>query len=344
MVAEAFALLEKEPRTFTDISVFAQTLNLKRFKHVTNTYVAQRRGKKRGKVYKQLSSSDGKKSQLCNKFRYFGRLALTPVVPEGEIIMEGSVSGEYAMTGIRLDCDVAWPVCILDHTYKSRCTSYFHAKVQRTAVEFLDGYFDSSLPSKSAGENKARSEYDSLLIERNVHYCGNSLFANKVTALLRHSLPVADAFPSELVDIPVNESVDCAKKMAQYISLVLKYKMPTEAKPKSSPAPAQKKPVPTRRTGVAFKTMTTGELSKVMRESLEGERDQEEDFMQRNSVAVPGYFEKTAQFRKKIRPLNIFLERIAKKTGISKRGEKVNNTPSVKFLRGIMDSESPVHI
>ncbi len=242
-VAEAFAILEKEPRSFTDVGVLVQTMNLWRFKSITNDYVYSLRQKRLQRSYDELNRTNEKKRKLmhiCNKLIYVGRLSLSNILADKDIVLEG----DRVPALDELVCDPRWPVCMFDHLRKSRCVSYF---AFHTADPFdpIEDYFSvdlsgtgtSMLPSmkrptgaksteQPGEETKLTERYVSLLIERDQHYCQNPTFVEKVNAALRLELPLPEMFPTEMVDPPIGEEVLQVGLMDRFMKHVMYCHLP----------------------------------------------------------------------------------------------------------------------
>jgi len=163
-----------------DIYALLQTMQLTKFKFINNKYIKKERKTHRKWIYKHLNQERISFEPSKNKLRYLNKLFLYKNESRSE----------------KLECNVLWPVCMYDHSYKSRCVSYFAFRCG-SEPKILEDYFEVSnftadkYKSKSKEANEVPSSevisqrnYNALLIERNPHYCTNKHFVLKIKKLL----------------------------------------------------------------------------------------------------------------------------------------------------------------
>ncbi len=246
-------MLEREPRSLADISALIQTMSLEKFKFLTNAFIHDKRQKKRAETLKGLQQADTRKQRTSRKmqakYKYISRLMLynSQLKNASTISYKGDTE---SMDGAgKLKCNIDWPLCLYDHTYKNRCISYFQYRVKATKDEFVDDYFEEmkigepgsepEKPMAGAGlveETKevktvtgastsgpANKIYNSLLIERNKHYCTNEEFVAKINKLLEQQGSLDEAFPSTLVELATADEVSLMFVMENYINHIMTF-------------------------------------------------------------------------------------------------------------------------
>ena len=340
-------LLEKEPRSFLDISALIQTMSLKKFKFLTNSYVTKMRREKRREVRAQLSSegkSESGPQKICPKYRYIGRLTLKPQAMESSelLIMNEGVIG---VDSVQIKCNDKWPVCGFDHTFKNRCTGYFQYRLRSNEDEWIDDYFGDRGPKLAAEEN-SKSIDDTLLLERNMHYCLNKSFANKLNTVLGSRRQLDDAFPSDLIEVPSNESFSYNLLMWKYVEHVLNFQIPKESSKEAKEvkptdrrtAMKPSKMPPTADPRKVFKTMTAKELEKMCNDRS----DYLGSPQKRNSISIIDD-KMIADIQSRFEPLSVFLTKLTEKTKFRSRDEDVQNSASGKFLYGILTSNNDLN-
>ena len=177
-----------------DISALFQTMQLEKFKWINNKFINKQRSKHRDRIYFKVRGTDYKfktPNKSENKNKYLGKLFLYK-----EILNLG-------VKNAIPECNINWPICIYDHNHQSRYISYLAFRCANEP-KIIDDYFDITSFSfdKFHKDNKDLSSdlnneflipetlkqkaYNSLVIERNCHYCTNKDFVNKIKKLLEH--------------------------------------------------------------------------------------------------------------------------------------------------------------
>eukprot|EP00826_Nyctotherus_ovalis_P017525 TRINITY_DN15165_c0_g2_i1.p1 TRINITY_DN15165_c0_g2~~TRINITY_DN15165_c0_g2_i1.p1 ORF type:complete len:277 (+),score=88.91 TRINITY_DN15165_c0_g2_i1:131-961(+) len=145
--------------------------------------------------------------------------------------MEYDKGKDYLENAHLLECNPEWPLCLYDHTYKSRCVSYFAFRT-KGENEFIDDYllkelkeaskdFKQSMEEAKAGPIEA---YNALVIERSKHYCNNNNFVEKIKKLLEEKETPDEAFCVELIDQPAIDHDTCLNLMERYVKHVIDFK------------------------------------------------------------------------------------------------------------------------
>jgi len=344
-IEEAYVILEREPRSFLDINALIQTMSLQKFKFLTSRYVSKMRCDRRREIHAQISA-DGKQcyagQKTSLKYKYLMKLPLkNQTLDCANIIINGE--GCIGIENMKISCDTKWPVCAFDHSFKLKYTNYFQYRVGNgiNKDEFIDDYFDNIDEYKKKPIFEDRNNFDNLLIERNRHYCTNDIFTTKINMILakKQDENVEDAFPVNLIDLPLNESQSFNQIMLKFIDHIINYKMRDHhATVKEKFMPASPKNESKEKQAFSrfdikkvFKTMTSDSLSEYVTKSdrkTEEEKNISEERAIRNSICVDSFM----MLSQMNDPLSRYMAKIAKKTKFLKRDPKITNSPSGKFF------------
>lgn len=232
IIAEAFKKLEHEPKLFADVTALTQTMDLKKFHFLTNSFINRMRAKKHLSNIENIKKTNAKNQnkRAKPKYQYICKLALYNAKLNGAAEMEYDKGKDYLENAHLLECSPEWPLCLYDHTYKSRCVTYFAFRA-KGENEFIDDYllrepkeaskdFKESMEEAKAGSIEA---YNALVIERNKHYCDNKTFVEKVKRLLEEKNTPDDAFCVEMIDQPAIDHDACLKLMERYVKHVVNF-------------------------------------------------------------------------------------------------------------------------
>ena len=240
MIAEAFSVLEKEPRSLADTSVLKQTMSLEKFKFLTNSYICDRRKKKHAQTLATLQKSSDRKKLSSRKMQAKGKYISRLMLYNSQLRHASTISYDKPNDTLKgaelLSCNESWPLCLYDHTYKNRCISYFAYREKSESNVFVDDYFEEikvtsrvsakkdSSPSKEQLKiGWALKTYNSLLIERDRHYCTNKEFVAKINILLEQEGSIEGAFPSSFVELATPDEVSLVSVMENYINHVMNF-------------------------------------------------------------------------------------------------------------------------
>ncbi len=216
--------MEKEPRSLSDVNALVQTMELEKFKFVDNRFLNERRTKERVDTLVYLKGTEKKKKRITRKvepkYKYISRLLLYNSKLKNASVMSYN-KGENALKGAdMLACNPDWPLCLYDHTYKSRCISYFAFR-SGGPCEFRDDYFEEEGKEKVPDLDQEQRAFDGLLIERNRHYCTNEEFVTKMNKLLEQEGNVEAAFPSVLIEPGAGDELSLMLVMENYVDHIL---------------------------------------------------------------------------------------------------------------------------
>ncbi len=131
--------MDKGPKNLNDINAFVQTMQLKKFE-ITEEFLENERDSKRAEIYREMKEQEKSKNKLFkhqeSKTKYMNRLYL----------LCGSIqsSGEVGRYSGKIECNLEWPICVYDHSYKDRYASYFCYRVGYQ-VEIIDDYFATAI-------------------------------------------------------------------------------------------------------------------------------------------------------------------------------------------------------
>jgi len=202
--------LEKESRTMKDVHALMQTMHLEKFSFVTKGFIRNRRKIHRKHVYEKLKNATRSTSKKENKSKYVRKLLLLNHKLHNHENIKYDKKSESLENASLLQCDPRWPVCLYDHTFKNRCVSYFSFRIG-SEYKIIDDYFATQSFATNTPKTKARTDsalyyetmleqplneeskvekefsekqYNSLIVERNPHYCTNKEFVQKITKLL----------------------------------------------------------------------------------------------------------------------------------------------------------------
>lgn len=227
--------MEKEPQSLIDINAFIQTMNLKKYKFCKNTWIKKCRVKKRQSIFDSLRNKDKKKAsshkRLASKYQYISRLMLYNSQLKNASTVSYDKCNNALQNAEMLSCNDKWPLCLYDHTYKNRCISYFSFR-SLSPINVIENFFDNHNEKLlvSHEENKEKNInqkgfdeniYNSLLAERNTHYCTNKEFVDKLNTLLEEGKNCEKAFPSFLVNPATSEEGDLMEVMENYVNHVM---------------------------------------------------------------------------------------------------------------------------
>lgn len=217
---ELVMTVEKESQSMKDIYALLQTMQLDKFSFVNNKYIARKRKIHRGWIYENLraESSLSLTATSKNKPRYLSKLLLYNGSRRAE------ESGKDAF-----ECNAMWPVCVYDHSYKSRCVSYFAFKCGSEA-KIVEDYFEVSSFAGGFGEEckecatpsaepENLKKYNALLIERNQHYCTNKHFVDKIKKLLEEE-KTEWAFDGFGISSSISSDTSLLTSMEDYIDFI----------------------------------------------------------------------------------------------------------------------------
>jgi len=186
--------VDKEVKLLKDTSALMQTMQLEKFAFVNNKYIKRQRKKCRKWLYQKFKAQRNNstiKVHKDNKWKYIQRLVLFNARLSNRNDIEFDKSTNTVKNASLFKCNTKWPICLYDHSLKSRCPSYF-AFHCGGLIEFIDSYFDSTalchnqIPLNPIAKKSETEQYDALLIERNLHYCTNKEFVAKMNKLLEH--------------------------------------------------------------------------------------------------------------------------------------------------------------
>lgn len=223
---EVIETVEKESKSMKDINALIQTMHLKKFKVVNNKFIEKKRTAYRKVIYKKMKTPKvAFKSQTENREKYLQRLVLynNNHCPDHKTLKENLDL---------LVCNTDWPVCVYDHCYKNQCRSYFAFRCGYD-LRIIEDYFDidslsfnkvrphskSSFDSTMPYEDTKSHLYNSLLIERNPHYCQNKKFVMKIKELLRQD-ECEWAFEDLCILSKVNDEVSLLNSMDNYVEFI----------------------------------------------------------------------------------------------------------------------------
>ena len=212
LLGKIFKVFDQEIRQFLDVNVLAQTMNLRKYSFLTNTFVNKMRIKKRLLILKSLQKHNPNKNSRHkgSVTKYIKHLLLY----NGTLDDPNPDIKEIEKKEV-LKCDEEWPICLYDHTYKDRCISYFAYRT-KGQDKFVDNYFDNPLK-----RDKEKEKHDTLLIERNRHYCTNLRFTTKLNKLLKES--VHEAFPDDLLSESIIEEKSIPSIMNNYMKHIIEF-------------------------------------------------------------------------------------------------------------------------
>lgn len=212
-------MLEKEPRSFTDVSALVQTMELERFHAITNRRVERARMHIIAKVYEELNSNHKHKLLIDKssfKMKYLKKLQLYD--------LEDLDEDEEVKQVKELACDAKWPVCMFDHTRKFCQPTFFVFKTKHS-FEMQDNYFTKGNKALTANKkeeektdnNKLESVYDSLLVERSSHYCTNKEFADRINYVLKQDKDVEDIIQNACDNVMISDEKEYIGFMDKYV-------------------------------------------------------------------------------------------------------------------------------
>ncbi len=140
---EAFALLEKRPRSITDINALAQTMGLKKYNRLTNRVINNMRTQIHRKIHESRKQPPKPPSNPSDaKYNYVNRLLLyDPTASTLVKAVQTEQIEENESEYHELICNPRWPICMFDHTYKNRGATYF-CFVPTKPPTFIWEYFD----------------------------------------------------------------------------------------------------------------------------------------------------------------------------------------------------------
>ncbi len=215
-------------------------MGLEKFKFLNNRYLHDRRLKERVDTLNRLQNTETRKKQVCklqSKYKYVSRLLLYNSQLKNASKISYDKCDNVLSGAELLTCNPDWPLCLYDHTYKCRCISYFSFK-SNGPCEFLDDYFDSekgrsgekpkagaeSLPLTAVNlKKKDLKTYNSLVVERNRHYCTNAEFVTKVNKMLEEHGSTEAAFPTKLVEPSTADELSLFNVMENYVNHIMSY-------------------------------------------------------------------------------------------------------------------------
>ena len=188
------------------------------------------------------TNEKNKNKRAKPKYQYICKLALYNGKLEGASSIDYDKESDYLKDARLLKCNPEWPLCLFDHTYKSRCVSYFAFRA-KSDNEFIDDYLikkpslNQSNGVKEEHKKGSLEAYNALVIERSKHYCGNRVFVEKLKRLLEEKGTPDDAFRVDLIDqTAINHDI-CLKLMKKYVRHIVDFE---ESSP-ISPLPPSKK-------------------------------------------------------------------------------------------------------
>ena len=149
LLAEAFSRLEKEPRSLTDVNALIQTVLLKKFA-ISNNFIEKSRTQYREEIFDQLRKMEIGKDRIFKpseiKYKYINKLFLLngSFLSNNLAIQKKSPDTHSLSDSKEMQCNVNWPICLYDHTFKNRITSYLCFRTSSN-LEIFDNYFQNTV-------------------------------------------------------------------------------------------------------------------------------------------------------------------------------------------------------
>lgn len=230
---EVIETVVKGSQTMKDVNALIQTMQLEKFKFVNNKYIEQQRSIYKKGMHNKLKKKNAiYKSTFENKSKYLHKL----------ILYNSKSTNDVQNSKKNLDllvCNPDWPVCLYDHCYKNRCISYFAFRCG-SDIKIIDDYFEpdsfmftekrprakssiidiKSFDSSSPREEIKGKKYNSLLIERNPHYCKNKEFVKKIKKLLEDDKSEW-AFEDSCILSEINDEMSLINSMENYMNFIM---------------------------------------------------------------------------------------------------------------------------
>eukprot|EP00826_Nyctotherus_ovalis_P060844 TRINITY_DN858_c0_g2_i2.p1 TRINITY_DN858_c0_g2~~TRINITY_DN858_c0_g2_i2.p1 ORF type:complete len:269 (-),score=66.13 TRINITY_DN858_c0_g2_i2:77-883(-) len=208
-------------------------MQLEKFAFIDSKYIRWQRAKCRRWVYKKLKGQSNHfkiKAYPDNKWKYIQKLFLFNArLNNREEMVFDKRTNTMSNTNL-FKCNIKWPICLYDHSFKSRCASYFAFRCAEP-IPIIPSYFGSTSVAQPADEflflnppssseiDLKMQKYDSLLIERNIHYCTNKDFVTKIRKLLEQER-TEWAFDDSCISSNVNGDSSLLHAMDNYTAYI----------------------------------------------------------------------------------------------------------------------------
>ncbi len=363
---------------------------LKKFKFLTNRFLNEKRERKRGEVIKVMNkaiiSSLMRPVISDTKYKYVMKLPLYTSTLREKMGFHTDEGNCFIENSKYVRCDTRWPICFFDHTYKSKCISYFRFR-SAEPCEFIDDYFadrtissgekHKTIVSRAAAadeelkgdlqtshnttvstrEGPAESQvemgatvttavttvvapavdiYDTLLIERSIHYCRNTTFVNNIKRLLQQKTDYDSAFPMTYVHLLYDEEQNSRVLMDKFVDYISTYDTKFE----------------NRRESVASLELAAEIMKERWSAPKSGEPDEDEKESPTKNVDVMGSISRVRKNNKLVLPATVnefqpedhILLDMVENTPYENGDEIVANSPTGKLLRKLhpQDQRDPV--
>jgi len=216
-------MLEKEASSMKDVNALLQTIYLDKFKFINNKFIKRKQRICTKFMYKEMKQSQFKAE--TSKANYIQKL----------ILYNNKSDTSKNKRVAPLICNTDWPICIYDHSYKNRYTTYFAFRSANN-IHIIEDYFDVASFSftkerrlsedsynsftKKKHHTNHKKPYNSLLIERNTHYCGNKEYVRKINNLLNQE-ESEWAFNDSYIGTNINDEISLLNSMENYMDFIM---------------------------------------------------------------------------------------------------------------------------
>lgn len=207
-------------------------MSLDKFKFINNRFIERKQRICTKIICKKLRESQTKlegKNPKESKNKYIQKLALYSSK------LEASKHNKDTKKNLDLlTCNTDWPICMYDHSCNNRYATYFAFR-SANELRIIEDYFDTaslsftkertmSVDSCSLFNKKRRVDhkqlYNSLLIERNVHYCCNKEYVRKITKLLSQD-ESEWVFSDACTGANASDEIGLLKSMDNYMDFIM---------------------------------------------------------------------------------------------------------------------------
>jgi hypothetical protein len=178
--------------------------------------------RKKSSDFNIRNSLDALKSKFLKKFHLFNGI----LKQRGHGEKKGSILTNFEEEVVNVsDCNLHWPIWLYDFLYQDRIAKHFAFKTQN--IQIVEDYFGDvhgdNIQAKGNSElsfQKADTNYDELLIERNPHICRFDNLENKFKTLFSQEINEFFLSVIHLVsDDPFDELTDNTEKIRGFIEI-----------------------------------------------------------------------------------------------------------------------------